>query len=763
MVRSTLLGFPRMGPHRELKTALEHFWLCESTEAELRQVGANVRALNLEMQRVVGINLIPSGDFSFYDHVLDMSALFGVVPSRYGWSGGRVDAGTYFAMARGAQKSGVDVPAAEMTKWFDTNYHYIVPEFEKGQKFRLSSNKPVDDYLEARHLGIDARPVLVGPVSYLLLGKDRDGGTPLDHLEPLLEVYIELLKKLESAGATWVQCDEPFLVCDLDERAQLAFAAAYERIRAATKIKIFVTTPFGTLDDNLDIAMRLPIQALHVDLVRGAGQLDDVLNALPSSMILAMGLIDGRNIWRDNLERSLQSLEKVVGKIGSERVWIAPSCSFLHVPYDLDLELSMNHEIRGWLSFAKQKLDALVYLERGINDGRETIVAALAASGQALESRRTSSLIHETSVQERMREQPLNMVGRATSRAVRAEKQKQALELPLFPTTTLGSYPQTHDVRQTRAAFRNGRLAQADYDAFIKKEIEKCVVFQESVGLDVLVHGEFERNDMVEFFGEKLRGFAFTEQGWVQSYGSRCVKPPIIYGDVLRPAPMTVATSVYAQSLTDKPMKGMLTGPVTILQWSFVRDDQPRSATAHQIALALQDEVLELEENGLKIVQIDEPAFREGLPLRRYEQQAYFSWAVQAFRLASTGVRDETQIHTHMCYSDFNGIIGAIKNLDADVISIETSRSQMELLDAFATFKYPGQIGPGVYDIHSPRVPPEDEIVSLIEKACRFLDPAQIWINPDCGLKTREWPEVRLALSHMVMAARTLRAHYGQI
>jgi len=595
----------------------------------------------------------------------------------------------------------------------------------------------------------------------LLLSKDRGGGHPLDYLEPFLAAYGELLKQLEAAGAKWVQLDEPFLVCDLDERARAAYASAYADLRAATKLKIFVTTPFGKLDDNLQTAVQLPIDALHIDLVRGASQLDEVVEALPDSMILAMGLVDGRNIWRNNLERSLQLLEKVTAKLGKDRVWVAPSCSFLHVPYDVDLELTLEPQVKGWLAFAKQKLDELVYLERGINEGRESIVEALAASAQASEGRKVSALIHDASVQERLLEQPLANAGRATPFAQRREKQKQALDLPLFPTTTIGSFPQTSDVRQARAAFRKGKLEAADYERFIKQEIEKCVVFQESVGLDVLVHGEFERNDMVEFFGENLRGFAFTEHGWVQSYGSRCVKPPIIYGDVLRYAPMTVALSVYAQSLTDKPMKGMLTGPVTILQWSFVRDDQPRSQTAHQIALALQDEVLELEEKGMRIIQIDEPAFREGLPLRRQDQKAYFDWAVQAFRLASTGVHEETQIHTHMCYSDFNGIIGPIKNLDADVISIETSRSQMELLDAFVTYKYPGGIGPGVYDIHSPRVPADDEIVSLIEKACERLEPAQIWINPDCGLKTRDWPETRLALSHMVMATRTLRARYG--
>lgn len=761
MAFSTLLGFPRLGQRREWKTALEKFWKGELDDAALKQTAAALRMGHLDMQKIVGVDLIPSGDFSFYDHVLDVSAAFGLIPSRYGWSGGKVDFGTYFAMARGAQQSGVDVPAAEMTKWFDTNYHYIVPEFEEGQKFKLSSSKFADDYREAKAAGVETRPALVGPVSFLLLGKDRGGGQPLAQVNPCIEAYASLLLQLEEAGALWVQLDEPFLVTDLDDRVRAAYLEAYEKLRAASKIKIFVTTPFGSLEDNLETAVRLPIDALHVDLVRGAGQVDDILAALPESMILAAGIVDGRNIWCNNLERSLQTLEKIAGKIGKDRLWVAPSCSFLHVPYDLDMELGLDPVLKSWMAFARQKLDELVYLTKGLNEGRESIVQALAASAQATENRKSSLLIHEASVQERLLEQPLKTAGRVASYETRREKQKQALNLPLFPTTTIGSFPQTAAVRQKRAAFRKGSLSGQAYDAFIKEEIKTCLAFQEEIGLDVLVHGEFERNDMVEFFGEKLRGFAFTEHGWVQSYGSRGVKPPIIYGDVLRAAPMTIDVASYAQSLSSRPVKGMLTGPVTILQWSFVRDDQPRSATAHQIALALQDEVLGLEEKGLKIIQIDEPAFREGLPLRRHEQKAYFEWAVQAFRLASTGVLDETQIHTHMCYSDFNDIIGPIKDLDADVLSIETSRSQMELLDAFATYRYPNEIGPGVYDIHSPRVPAVDEMVQLIEKACEKLDSSRIWINPDCGLKTRDWPEVRLSLINMVMAARTLRARYG--
>ncbi|HAX91857.1 MAG TPA: 5-methyltetrahydropteroyltriglutamate--homocysteine S-methyltransferase [Rhodospirillaceae bacterium] len=761
MAKATILGFPRIGRDRELKFATEDFWKEKIPEDDLMRTAAALRAAHQSQQKKAGLDLYISNDFSFYDQVLDMSALLGVVPVRYGWGGGRVDLATYFAMARGAQRSGIDVPAAEMTKWFDTNYHYIVPEFGKGQKFKLSCEKVFREYREAKERGLETRPVLIGPVSYLLLGKDYDGGHPLDHLEALLPAYADVMKRLEAEGVKWVQLDEPFLVMDLDARAKEAYGKAYAALRAATTIKLFVTTPFGKLEDNLSTAVALPIDALHIDAALGADQVDDVLNALPAPMILALGVVNGRNIWRNNLESSLQLLEKAAAKIGMDRVWVTSSCSLLHVPYDAARETAMKPALRQWLAFAQQKMDEIVALKRGLTEGREAIAAALLASAQAVESRKASSLIHETSVQERMVEQPLVEAGRQSPFERRRPLQQAVLGLPLFPTTTIGSFPQTIEVRRKRAEHRKGSLDQAAYDSFVKEQIAACIKFQESAGLDVLVHGEFERNDMVEFFGEKLKGFVFTEHGWVQSYGSRGVKPPVIYGDVLRAEPMTVELARYAQSLTDKPVKGMLTGPVTILQWSFVRDDQPRSQTAHQIALALQDEVLELEAAGLKIIQIDEPAFREGLPLRRSAWKDYFAWAVQAFRMASTGVHDETQIHTHMCYSDFNDIIASIKELDADVISIETSRSQMELLEAFATYKYPNQIGPGVYDIHSPRVPPEDEIMRLVIKACERLEPWQVWINPDCGLKTRDWPETRLALSRMVVAAKALRGKYG--
>lgn len=760
MAQATILGYPRIGINRELKFVTENYWRDECSTKDLQSVGTLTRALNASVQQDAGLDLLPSNDFSYYDQMLDMSTMLGVVPSRYGWAGGKMDMDTYFAMARGAQRSGVDVPAAEMTKWFDTNYHYIVPEFEKNQKFKLSSTKAVDEYKEAKSNGIETRPVLVGPITYLLLGKDYNGGDVLAHLDALLDTYIELLNSLEEAGATWVQLDEPCLVTDLDHSAKDAYLTAYKKIHAHSKLKVFVTTPFGKLDDNLKLVASLPISALHIDLAHGDGQLEDVLNALPDNMILAMGIVNGRNIWRNNLEQSLQQLERASTRLGNERIWVSSSCSLLHSPYDVEQETEIDSNLKNWLSFARQKLNEIATLSRGLNKGRKSIANELVENHQAIENRNSSTLIHDSSVKERLNEQPLDSAGRQNPFEQRRKAQQAKLKLPLFPTTTIGSFPQTKEVRQQRAAFKNNRITAGEYDTFIKKEIDNCITFQESIDMDVLVHGEFERNDMVEFFGHKLNGFAFTKNGWVQSYGTRGVKPPIIFGDVVRPEPMTLDYTLYANSKTDKPVKGMLTGPVTILQWSFVRDDQPRSTTAHQIALALQDEVLDLEQAGVSIIQIDEPAFREGLPLRKNEHINYFDWAVKAFKLSSTGVKDETQIHTHMCYSDFNNIISAIKDLDADVISIETSRSQMELLGAFVNYKYPNEIGPGVYDIHSERVPPEDEILQLIEKACKNLEPWQVWINPDCGLKTRGWPEVKLSLSRMTMAAKSLRERF---
>jgi 5-methyltetrahydropteroyltriglutamate--homocysteine methyltransferase len=647
----------------------------------------------------------------------------------------------------------------EMTKWFDTNYHYIVPEFEKGMKFRVGSARPVDMYAEAKGLGVETRPVLLGPVSFLLLGKTKAGGVErLSLLPELLAVYGEILRKLSQSGASWVQLDEPCLALDLDPAARMAFGIAYKTVEnAVPELDILVATYFGALRDNLDTALRLPVSALHVDLVRAPQQIDLVLAKIPAERSISLGLVDGRNIWKTDLSKALGILKKAVDRLGPDRVMVGPSCSLLHCPVDLSAETELDDELRGWLAFSRQKLYEIVLLARAINDGETAVRAEFEQNGGALGRRAASPKIHNERVATRLRGVSPGMLHRRSAYAERRKVQHEALGLPLFPTTTIGSFPQTKEVRAARSEFKSGKRTREEYDGFLKNEIKKTIEFQEEVGIDVFVHGESERSDMVEYFGERLSGFAFTKNGWVQSYGSRCVKPPIIYGDVERPSPMTVEWSAYAQSLTRRPVKGMLTGPVTILQWSFVRDDQPRALTCRQVALAIRDEVLDLEKAGIKVIQIDEPAMREGLPLRRDEWQTYLKWAVEAFRLASSGVRDETQIHTHMCYSEFNEIIGAIADMDADVISIEASRSQMELLKAFKDFEYPNEIGPGVYDIHSPRVPTRDEIIELLKKAVEVLAPAQLWVNPDCGLKTRRWEEVRPALAAVVAAAKEMR------
>jgi 5-methyltetrahydropteroyltriglutamate--homocysteine methyltransferase len=760
MALSTLLGFPRIGRARELKTALEKFWKDDLTPAAFRAAARDVEEANWHLEKALGIDMLPVGDFSTYDHVLDTAVLCGAVPERYGKTVGLIDDATYFAMARGAQKNGLDVPALEMTKWFDTNYHYIVPSFAPDQTFRSASEKPFDALKRARAMGIEARPVLLGPVSFLLLGKNVNEGSPLTHLDRLLPVYAETVRRLAEEGAVWIQLDEPMLVADLAPDAAAAYEKAYRALRDATSAKLFVTTPFGALGPNRGLALNLPIDALHLDLVRAPTQLDDVLAEAPSHLTLALGLVNGRNVWRNDLESSLNKVERAADKIGAMRLWVTPSCSLMHVPYDLALEETLDPEIKNWMAFAVQKVEETVLLTKGLNEGRASIADALAENRARLETRARSPRLEVSAVRERLIEQPLDNAGRTSPYAARRDKQRARLGLPRFPTTTIGSFPQTHAVRAHRAAFKSGKIDLAAYNAFLGEEMKKALEQQLEVGLDVLVHGEFERNDMVEYFGEQLAGFLFTKHGWVQSYGSRCVKPPVIYGDVWRPAPMTLDWIVAAQGMTHKPVKGMLTGPVTILQWSFVRDDLPRGMVAHQIALALQDEVLDLEKAGIKIIQIDEPAFREGLPLRRNAWDAYFDWAIKAFKLVSTGVDDATQIHTHMCYSDFNAIIDAIAAMDADVISIETSRSNMELLEIFKEKGYPNEIGPGVYDIHSPRVPSQAEIEGLLMKACERLAPDQIWVNPDCGLKTRDWPETIASLHVMVMAAHAMRKRF---
>ena len=755
------LGFPPLGAARELKRVTEGYWSGKVSREALLKTGAELRTRHWRLQQDAGIDLIPSNDFSYYDRMLDTCALVGAVPKRYGWVGGPVDLDTYFAMARGIQQGGRDVTAMEMTKWFDTNYHYIVPEFEPAQAFRLSSAKPVEEFQEAKALGIHTKPVLVGPVTFLLLGKTRTARFDrLTLLDALLPVYAEVLSRLAAAGATWVQLDEPCLALDRTPAERAAFVRAYrflaERVPTA---KILVATYFAGLDDNLSTALELPVAGLHVDAVRAAGQLDALLRAWPAGggregKTLSLGVVDGRNIWKADLIAALRQLEEGMDRAGAAQLWVAPSCSLLHVPIDLDLETRLDRDLKGWLAFAKQKLVEVVTLTRALRDGRDSVAPELEANARTLAARRSSRRIHNPAVKQRIRAVTERDLRRASPYGARRKKQ---LRLPLFPTTTIGSFPQTAEVRAARKKLHDGTLTSSEYEAFIADQVTRTLKLQEELGLDVLVHGEFERNDMVEYFGEQLEGFAFTEHGWVQSYGTRYVKPPIIYGDVSRPKPMTVRWSTFAQSKTSRPVKGMLTGPVTILQWSFVRDDQPRADTAKQLALAIRDEVKDLEAAGIRVIQIDEPALREGLPLRRAEWPAYLEWAVNAFRLATAGVSDATQIHTHMCYSEFNDVIRVIEKMDADVISIENARSGSELLEGFKEYRYPNEIGPGVYDIHSPRVPSTAEIVQALKRVQEVLDDRQIWVNPDCGLKTRGWEETLSSLRNMVQAARQLR------
>ncbi len=760
MAIASNLGFPRIGADRELKKAVEAYWKGAMSMDAMLEVASGLRATHWKLQKDNGIDHIPSNDFSLYDHVLDTIVMLGAVPQRYSYSGGEVTPDIYFAMARGRQREGMDVKAMEMTKWFDTNYHYIVPELSQGMEIQKGSSKAVEEFREAKDLGILTRPVLLGPISFLTLGKLA--GTEFnrfDLLDSILEVYEEVIDDLADAGAEWIQIDEPCLVLDLSPEAKAAYKTAYERLAKNDDVHILINTYFGDLRDNLQLACELPVKALHVDLVRGEDQLADVLASWPEDRWLSLGVINGRNIWKTDLTQALSLLEQAKAKRGSDKLMVAPSCSLLHTPVDLTREKALDDELKSWLAFATQKLHELKLLTEALNGKKDE--SAFDNNKKVIESRRTSTRIHNAWVKERMGAVTKQMAERKSPFAARRQKQQAALGLPLFPTTTIGSFPQTADVRADRAKFKKGDITEEAYEQFLMEKTKEAMQWQDEIGMDVPVHGEFERNDMVEYFGEQLKGFAFTANGWVQSYGSRCVKPPVIFGDVSRPEAMTVKWSAYAQSLTKRPTKGMLTGPVTILQWSFVRDDQPRSETCRQIALAIRDEVEDLEKANINIIQIDEPAIREGLPLRKSDWKAYLEWAVGAFKISAAVVKDETQIHTHMCYSQFNDIMSSIADMDADVISIETSRSAMKLLDAFVTFKYPNEIGPGVYDIHSPRVPSEQEMIDLIEKACDVLKPEQIWVNPDCGLKTRGWEEVKPALVSMVNAAKKLRSKYA--
>lgn len=754
------LGYPRIGAQRQLKKACEQYWTGKIDLAELNQVANNIREENWQTQLKAGIDLIPCNDYSLYDQVLDMSLLLGVVPQRYAPVLSNVKANNetdlYFAMARGYQKDGLDITAMEMTKWLDTNYHYIVPEFTAKQQFKIFSEKVFNEYNAAKQtLGEKAKPVLVGPVSYLLSGKEKEQGFErIDLIKDIVPIYVEIINRLKQQGATWIQLDEPYLALDLSKKEKEAFEYTYRAIANSTSgVKLLVATYFEALLDNTGLAVNLPVAALHIDLVRAPEQLDEVLALIPETLQLSIGVVDGRNVWKNDYEKSLQLINKAIEKLGTDRVIIAPSCSLLHSPIDLDLETAIDPEIKNWMAFAKQKLNEVAELKQ-IAEGN---VALLEPNKQAIESRRSSQKVHKQAVKDRVAAITEADATRKSAFPVRQQLHRERFNLPSFPTTTIGSFPQTDDIRQLRAKFKKGELTIEQYEYAIEQATIESIHWQEEIGLDVLVHGEFERNDMVEYFGEQLNGFLFTKNGWVQSYGSRCVKPPVIYGDVSRPADMTVRWSKFAAAQTSKPMKGMLTGPVTILQWSFVRDDQPREVTTNQIALAIRDEVVALEQAGIGIVQIDEAAIREGLPLRKAKRPHYLAWAVKAFRVTASGVEDKTQIHTHMCYSEFNDIIEHIAAMDADVITIETSRSQMELLHAFAHFKYPNEIGPGVYDIHSPRVPGTEEMVSLLTKAADLLPAQNLWVNPDCGLKTRKWPETKAALENMVAAARQAR------
>ena len=755
MVTTHNLGFPRIGAKRELKFALENYWKGASSKDDLIAAGTRLCQHNWENQS--GLDWVPVGDFSFYDQVLDMSFMLGNIPDRVrGLKAGALD--NYFRIARG--RSATDtvacgVPAGEMTKWFDTNYHYIVPEFTAGTKFSLDASRLLDQLAQARQLGVQAKPVIIGPVTYLWLGKAKDASDKIALLPRLLPAYAALLNQLAAHGVEWVQIDEPVLVTELDGTWQQMLVTAYEALKAG-KVKLLLATYFGQLQNNLTLACKLPVQGLHIDAINARAELRQIVQQLPKDSVLSLGVINGRNIWKTDLQATLDWLEPIHRSLQS-RLWLAPSCSLLHVPVDLNSEHKLDREIQSWLAFALQKLDELQILSKALNDGRLSVQEALEANKAAIEKRRTSTRVHNPVVKAATAKITAALGARASTYEQRAAKQSALLKLPLYPTTTIGSFPQTKEIRQARSQFRQGQLDEAAYKTLMQREIERCVREQEALGLDVFVHGEAERNDMVEYFGEQLDGYAFSQFGWVQSYGSRCVKPPILFGDISRPQAMTVGWIQYAQSLTDKPMKGMLTGPVTILNWSFVRDDQPRSVSCYQLALAIREEVLDLENAGVRVIQIDEAALREGLPLRRSQWKDYLQWAVESFRITANGVQDETQIHTHMCYSEFNDIIASIADMDADVITIETSRSDMELLDAFDNFNYPNEIGPGVYDIHSPNIPSQEHIVQLMRKAGERIPPERLWINPDCGLKTRSWEEVIPALKNMVKAAKTLR------
>jgi len=750
-----LSGYPRVGAKRELKFAVEAYWKGAKSEAELQETAAEIRRLNWATQKAAGADLVPVGDFSFYDHVLDLLCTLGGIPSRFGFDAANLTLEQYFQLARGNATQ----MAMEMTKWFDTNYHFIVPEWSADTSFKVNAKNLIAQIKEAKAQGHDIKPTLVGPITLTYLGKKKeDFGCRIEKilLPKLLPAYTQLLRELAAEGVDWIQIDEPILATDVAQVWLDAFAPVYKEL-ANTGVRIILGTYFAGVAEHVKLLGNLPVHGVHIDCVRAPEQLAVFAEQFPTNKVLSVGLIDGRNVWKANLTQVIDTLEPVKAKF-QNNLWIAPSCSLLHSPQDLAVEEKLNGEIKSWMAFAAQKLVELGVVKRALEHGKDSVAAELKASDAAAADRATNKLIHNDAVKARLANLPKGADQRKSPFAERIKAQQAWMNLPILPTTTIGSFPQTTEIRHARAAFKKGELSAADYDAAMKKEIAYCVEVQEKLNIDVPVHGEAERNDMVEYFGEQLQGYCFTQFGWVQSYGSRCVKPPIIFGDVSRPNPMTVYWSTYAQSLTKRPMKGMLTGPVTMFKWSFVRNDIPLSEVAKQIALALNDEVLDLEKAGIKVIQIDEPAIREAMPLKKSQWKEFLDWACESFRLSSTGAEDSTQIHTHMCYSEFNDILDAIASMDADVITIETSRSDMELLNAFGDFKYPNDIGPGVYDIHSPRVPTDAEVEHLLRKAMEVVPVERLWVNPDCGLKTRGWKETLEQLEVMMRVTEKLRA-----
>lgn len=765
MVQSSVLGFPRMGRLRDLKKATEAYWGGKLSRDDLLSEGKRLRLEHWKLQKNAGVDLIPSNDFAFYDQVLDHIQLFNAIPERYSKHKlHQID--EYFAMGRGHQKDGIDVPTLEMVKWFDSNYHYVKPTLQDNQTFSLASDpKPVVEFKEAKDAGITTRPVILGPVSFLALGKADRGQSvkPITLLEKLLPVYVELLEKLKQAGAETVQIDEPVLVFDLESDIKAAFKPAYQKLSGSNLPKIVLATYFGDIAHNTDVLPALSeLHGIHIDLVRAPSQLEEVLKHLGPQQVLSCGVVDGRNIWKTNFKNAIERVETAVQKLGKDRVIVATSSSLLHTPHTLESEKKLSDEVKDWFSFAVQKAEEVAVIAKAVTDGPDSVREKLEANAKSMESRASSKLTNDPKVKERLESVTEKMYNRSTPFSERYPSQKSHLNLPIFPTTTIGSFPQTQEIRIQRNKFTKGEITPEEYEKFIEKEIQECVKIQDELDLDVYVHGEPERNDMVQYFGERLRGYEFTTHGWVQSYGSRCVRPPIIVGDVSRPAPMTVKESKYAASISKKPMKGMLTGPITCLRWSFPRDDIHQSIQAQQLALALRDEVIDLESAGIFVIQVDEPALREGLPLRKgKEREDYLSWAVNSFKLSTAGVKDSTQVHSHFCYSEFQDFFHAIAALDADVLSIENSKSDAKLLKVFVEEAYPRHIGPGVYDIHTPRVPGEQEFKDRVQEMLQYLKPEQLWINPDCGLKTRKWEETKAALVNMVNAAKYFRQQHA--